>query len=106
MKTRSCIAVIVLAVGSGCSTASQRTPASPRAPAVVHTAPSEKQLQHRISELKRAGHSTDAAERKARREFAKDAWSYDHSHAWANEKARAERSAAREKMEKELAKLP
>ncbi|HYD83895.1 MAG TPA: hypothetical protein VEA63_07570 [Opitutus sp.] len=106
MKTCSYIALALLVLGSGCSTAFRRTPASPHVPAVVHTPPSEKQLQHRISELKRAGHSTDAAERKARREFAKDAWSYDNSHAWANEKARAERSAAREKMEKELAKLP
>jgi hypothetical protein len=64
------------------------------------------EFNDRVAELTKVGYSRERAERKARREFAGKAWTYDDSQAWAAEKAREQRSAEREKMDKALASLP
>ncbi len=87
----------------GCGTGPQVR--RPEGPTLVHRVPSEKEFDRRVAELTRAGHPLEQAQDKARREFEREAWNYDHTAEWAAEKARAERSAAREQIEKELARL-
>lgn len=95
------VLLAAFALVAGC-----RTPENASAsPAPRYTAPNTKQREARVAELQRAGHTREGAERKARKELARDAWQADHSQAWAAERVRAERSARREKMEKELAAL-
>ena len=94
------LAVLALTCGCG-SPARVGTSPNPR-----YNPRSAEQREDRIAELERAGHTHEGAERKARKEFARDAWQTDHSQAWAAERTRAERSARREKMEEDLASLP
>lgn len=96
------VLLAILALAPGCG-----TPANVlSSPTPHYNPPTSKQLEERVSELERAGHTREGAERKARKEFARDAWQTDHSQTWAAQRARAERSARREKMAKDLASLP
>ncbi len=92
---------IAIALAAGCRTPEKAA----AAPTTHYVTPTRDQLDDRIAELERAGHTREGAERKARREFASQAWQTNHSQAWAAERVRAERSARREQMEKELSAL-
>ncbi len=95
------VPLALLALTCGCASPA-RVPSSPNP---QYNPPTAAQLEDRVAELERAGHTREGAERKAHKEFARTAWQTDHSQAWAADRARAERSARREKMEKELAGL-
>ena len=88
---------------SASSTARRPTPAS--GPMLVYEPASERATGQRSAELQRNGYTQAEADRKTLQETSAQSWRVEDPHAWARERERESRSTAREKMEKDLAKL-
>lgn len=92
---------------SACTTSRSKSGSglSSSGPRLVYEPVPDSTTAKRSTELQQHGYSKTDADRKAQRESSAQAWHYEDPQAWAREKDREARSAAREKMEKDLAKL-
>ncbi|HVU24482.1 MAG TPA: hypothetical protein VHE13_10185 [Opitutus sp.] len=104
MLSRALAVASVSVLVAGCQThSSSSSPSGARE--LTYRAADEKQIRQRAEQFEQSGYSKADAVRRARAEAASQSWSYDNTNAWADEKRREDRSAAREQMDKDLAKL-